>query len=48
MNEGRKESKDRKDVDLGNDEELCGVHIIPVAKFMSWRSIQSDEKGEER
>lgn len=35
MNEGRKESKNRKDVNLGNDEELCGVQIIPVAKLVS-------------
>lgn len=39
MDEGRKERKDRKDVDLRNDEKLGGVQIIPVAEFMSWRSI---------
>jgi hypothetical protein len=35
MNESREEGKDREDVDLGNDEELGWVHIVPVAKFVS-------------
>jgi len=35
VNEGREESEDREDVDLRNDEELCWVHVVPVAKFMS-------------
>ena len=42
MNEGREESEDREDVDLRNDEEFCWVHIVPVAKFMSWRSIRAE------
>ena len=43
MNEGREESKDREDVDLGNNEELGGVHVVPVTKFVSWKNIQTDE-----
>jgi len=35
MNKGGKESEDRKDVGLGNNEKLGWVHIIPMAKFMS-------------
>jgi hypothetical protein len=48
MNESRKEGKDRKDVDLGNDEKFGWVHIIPVAKFMSWRIVQTDENVKRR
>jgi len=43
VNEGREESEDREDVDLRNDEELCWMHVVPVAKFMSWRNIKTDE-----
>lgn len=46
MDEGRKESENRKYVDLRHDEELGGVHIIPVAEFVSWRSVQTDENRE--
>ena len=48
MNEGREESEDREDVDLGNDEELSWVHVVPVAEFVSWRSIRTDENGSEK
>jgi hypothetical protein len=48
VNEGREESEDREDVDLRNDEELGWVHVVPVAKFVSWRSIRTDENGQKR
>lgn len=47
MNEGREESKDREDVDLGNDEELGWMHVVPVAELMGWRSMRIDENRSE-
>ena len=45
MNEGREESEDREYVDLRNDEEFGWVHVIPVAKFMSWKGMRIDQES---
>ena len=35
MQERGKEREDGKDVDLGDEEEFGGMHVEPVAKFVS-------------
>jgi len=43
VDEGREESEDREYMDLGNYEEFGWVHVVPVAEFMSWRGIRTNE-----
>ena len=34
MEEGREKRQDREDVDLGDAQELGGVHVVPVSEFV--------------
>ena len=34
VEEGREKRKDGEDVDLGDAQELGGVHVVPVSEFV--------------
>ena len=34
MEEGREKRQDREGVDLGNAQELGGVHVVPMSEFV--------------
>ena len=43
MEEWREDGEDGEQVDLGDEQEFCWMHVVPMSKLMRWNMAVSKE-----